>query len=246
MTDPTRLMDGGATDAELAILTAGAAEEPPAHGRQKLAALLGLSAGLSASTAAVGTKAAAASALQSAVSGLGAKWLLLATAGAVAGGGYWVMRERTADVVVPREAKVEATPNAAVPATADHQTDDAPPPSGTDAPLPKPIVQGNQRGLAPELTPHGARSIGVEIEKLDGVRRSLRSNSPADALRQLDGYYRDHPSGVLSQEAALLRIEALAASGNTAGARSAAERFLRDNPKTPHRRRISALVGDVP
>jgi hypothetical protein len=247
MTDPTRLLDEGATDAELAILRAGAAEEPPERGRQKLAVLLGMSAGLSASATAAGSKAAALSSVKVLGAHIGAKWLVLVSVGALAGASAIVYQKRSSrPAPTPSNAIAASRPEALV----ERAVEPEPQPPGTDAPsVSAPVVRQSGSGKA---TPggaaepsgrSGAKSIGLEIEKLDGVRRALRANTPAEALRLLEVYDREHAGGVLAQEAVLLRIEALSASGNTAAARSVAERFLKDNPKTPHRRRISTLVG---
>jgi hypothetical protein len=240
-------LDAGATDAELAILRAGAAEEPPEHRRQKLAALLGVSAGLSASATAAGSKAAALSSMKALGAHVGAKWLVLVSVGAIAGASAIVYRHRTA-ATAPAPANGTAVSRAELPTEKAAEPD--PQPALTDAP--SVTVPANRQGSATKApqtsaaepsTRSGAKSIGLEIEKLDGVRRALRANAPAEALRLLEAYDREHAGGVLAQEAVLLRIEALAAAGNTAAARSVAERFLKDNPKTPHRRRISTLVG---
>ena len=245
MTDPTRLLDGGATDAELAILKAGASEEPPQSGRHRLSALLGVSAGLSASVTAGGSKAAAASAAKMLGAHVGAKWLVLLSVGALAGGGAILYHQRNTRTAPAPTSTIEtnrADLRVAKPTDTEPEGRGAEPPS-EPAPANRQETKAPQAN-APEASARGgAKSIGLEIEKLDGVRRALRANTPTEALRLLEVYDREHGGGVLAQEAVLLRIEALAASGNTAAARSVAERFLKDNPKTPHRRRISALVG---
>lgn len=244
MTDPTRLLDEGATAAELSLLRAGATEEPPESGRQKLSALFGLSAGLSASATAAGSKAAAGVAAKI----LATKWIVISAAGLVAGGGLLLFAHARAPKDSPyaastrAESTVAAATAGAIPATTPHALEvPAPPtPRGT-------TTAKSQVGAGPEQsTATGAKSIGVEIEALDGVRRAMRNHDPGGALRALDAYDHAYPAGTLAQEAALLRIEGLAASGDIAGARARAERFLRDNPRTPHRRRIAALVGDIP
>jgi hypothetical protein len=248
MTDPTRLLEGDATDAELAILRAGATEEPPEPGRHKLAALLGVSTGVSASVTAAGSKAAALSSVKALGTHAGVKWLVVLSVGALAGGGAIAVHQRSSRTAPVAANGIEAN-RVEVPVAKIADTE--PQPLGAEAPpLPAPVSRqavskAPQANAGEPSARGGAKSIGLEIETLDGVRRALRANTPAEALRLLEGYEREHAGGVLAQEAVLLRIEALAASGNTAAARSAAERFLRDNPKTPHRRRISALV-DIP
>ena len=70
-----------------------------------------------------------------------------------------------------------------------------------------------------------------------------RGSVPA-ALGALDDYQRSFPHGVLGQEAAVLRIEALVKGGNTAAAKALADRFLAANPQSPHAPRIRRLVGE--
>jgi Outer membrane lipoprotein len=243
MTDPTRLLDEGATATELAILRAGAAEEPPSDGRHKLSALLGLSAGLSASATATGTKAAVASTVKI----VATKWLVFSTVGVLASGGLALYVHQSSHVASPPESGVTAGKKETPPAAPESIETEAPAVEPPVAPPRAREPSGARAATSPEQSARaGSKSIGEEIEALDGVRRALRNHAPGEALHALDGYDRAHPGGTLAQEAALLRIEALAASGDTAGARARAERFLKDNPKTPHRRRIAALLGETP
>lgn len=245
MTDPMRLLEGGATDAELAILRAGAVEEPPETGRRNLSALLGVSAGLSASVTAGGSKAAAAASVKVLGAHAGVKLVVLLSVGALVGAGAVVYHQRgsrTVPAQTNESTRVDVPAVKTTDAERNQQGDEAP---SVPAPVNRQAVLGKapQANSAEPSARAGAKSIGLEIAKLDGVRSALRANAPAEALRLLEDYGHEHPGGVLAQEAVLLRIEALAASGNIAAARSVAERFLRDNPKTPHRRRISVLVG---
>lgn len=252
MTDPARLLDEGATESELAILRAGAFEEPPAHGPRRLAAAMGLSG--SAATAAA---QAAGSSLNALLTGSTAKWLIVSSV-ALGGGAFVYVRHERARETASRPAErvpAEATlPTAgAEPSSPDVPGLAQPAGGSTDIPPPAarprdraPVKSTQSSGAAESGARSSSKSIGAEIEELDGVRRSLRAGAPLEALAALDHYDREHAGGALTQEAALLRIEALSASGDTAGARRLAERFLRNNPRSPHKRRITALVGDVP
>jgi outer membrane protein assembly factor BamD (BamD/ComL family) len=77
------------------------------------------------------------------------------------------------------------------------------------------------------------------------VRSLLAASKTAAALRALDQYAREFPSGVLQQEATLLRLESLVQSKRTARARELASQFLREHPESPHRDRIRALLDDA-
>jgi outer membrane protein assembly factor BamD (BamD/ComL family) len=73
----------------------------------------------------------------------------------------------------------------------------------------------------------------------------LATNRAKPALAALRSYAREHPHGALRQEATLLRIEALHRAGDRARARALAERFLADNPNSPHAPRVRALGLDA-
>lgn len=332
MSEPSRLLDRGATDDELRLLLAGAAEEPPADGLAKLAASLNVVLAPAVGNA---VKLGAPSPWRSLASKLTAKWvaLTLATTGVVAGalfahrasqhgvGRHDVAADAvhgktvatladdardvapsgsnrtsaasqngrdpsgvTPDVEVVAGAATSengagsatahdeiaagvATPgrgsatgavtsqrghgaNPAVLARATTLAErtarakgqmgaEAEPAAATGASSTSPTVPTEARREEPRAT----QSIAGEVAALDGVRARLNESDAPGALGALDEYRRDYPEGALGQEATLLRIEALVASGDVARARSAAERFLRDHPSTPHKKRLRTLIG---
>jgi len=336
MSEPSRLLDRGASDDELRLLLAGAAEEPPADGLAKLAASLNV---VLAPTMASGAKLGARSPWRSLTSKLAAKWVAVtvATTAVVAGAllahrassQHGVERnDATPDAVHARTAETladdtydvahgaahsgsttrstsptvqdaviaggatpqngAATPqngaattaassqngaattaassqngaattaassqngrgaNAAVPARATTLAERTSRAKGTASASAEPTVTGVSSTTPSVPTearheePSATKSIAGEIAALDGVRARLSGSDAEGALRAIDDYRRDYPEGALGQEAALLRIDALVASGNIARARSAAERFLRDHPGTPHEKRLRTLIG---
>jgi len=139
--------------------------------------------------------------------------------------------------------------NAAVPARATTLAERTSRAKGTASASAEPTVTGVSSTTPSVPTearheePSATKSIAGEIAALDGVRARLSGSDAEGALRAIDDYRRDYPEGALGQEAALLRIDALVASGNIARARSAAERFLRDHPGTPHEKRLRTLIG---
>jgi hypothetical protein len=322
--DPSRLLDRGASDDELRLLLAGAAEEPPADGLAKLAASLNV---VLAPAMANAAKLGAPSPWRSLTSKLAAKWVAvtLATTGVVAGAllahrgssPHGVGKhESAADTVQGNTAATladdvhDAPQNEGDPAHATLQNGSNPtsatsqngivaggvtsqnvsnPTSATsqnDSAAGVATSQGG-RGTNPAVSarttthaertvaatrparaaaepaavtgvssttpsvpttvshdePSATQSIAGEIAALDGVRVRLTGSDGEGALRALDEYRRDYPEGALGQEATLLRIDALVASGNVARARSTAERFLRDHPGTPHEKRLRTLIG---
>lgn len=85
-------------------------------------------------------------------------------------------------------------------------------------------------------------SLAREVATLDRARAALVRGEQHTALAVLTGYQRDYPSGVLQQEATVLRIQALMAARDQEGARSAAAAFLRSHPQSPHARRLQVLL----
>jgi hypothetical protein len=88
------------------------------------------------------------------------------------------------------------------------------------------------------------RALADEIARLDRARSLLAGNRAKPALAALSDYDRAHPRGALRQEAAVLRIDALRRAGDRTRARELAQRFLADNPDSPHAPRVRALAFD--
>jgi hypothetical protein len=74
-------------------------------------------------------------------------------------------------------------------------------------------------------------ALRAEVGSLDRVRAKLSSGNASGALALLDEYGRSFPRGLLSLEAEVLRIDALAQSGQPETARKRARAFLRQHPK---------------
>jgi hypothetical protein len=85
--------------------------------------------------------------------------------------------------------------------------------------------------------------LGAEVQALDHVRRALRGGTPSQALKLLDDFDAGFPRPVLAAEARLLRIEALAQSGDREGARRMAEEYVRLWPDSPLADRARVLGG---
>jgi outer membrane protein assembly factor BamD (BamD/ComL family) len=81
------------------------------------------------------------------------------------------------------------------------------------------------------------------MRMLDQARRALSGGDPAAGIRALDAHRRQFPRGAFTQEAVLLRIQALAQSGNHSAARALAQRFRERHPNSPHLRRIESVLG---
>ncbi|WP_437278619.1 sigma factor [Sorangium sp. So ce375] len=87
-----------------------------------------------------------------------------------------------------------------------------------------------------------APTLASELALLDTARRALRRGEAA-ALALLARHAREFPSAQLSDEAAAIRVEALASMGDRAGAHAAARRFLEAHPGSPHADRVESAAG---
>jgi hypothetical protein len=85
-----------------------------------------------------------------------------------------------------------------------------------------------------------------EMDLLESVRESLDASRATAALATLDRYDALYPSGLLAEEAAFLRIQALAASGHPADARRAADAFGRKYPGSTYAPRVPGLLEQNP
>jgi hypothetical protein len=101
------------------------------------------------------------------------------------------------------------------------------------------------RAAAPPAStpaPKAADSIAAQVAALDAAQRLLASGDANGCLRALDRLTRDYPRTPLAQEATVLRVEALAASGRKAEARALASRFLAEHPDSPYATRLGTVV----
>jgi hypothetical protein len=245
MKDPVRLLDGAGSEAERALLRAGASEEPGAEARQRLALALGLpGAGVARDTGGHVASGASTQVTTGVGASLATKWIVL-TFGTIALGSAALVMS------LSRTPAPHATRSATAPTAIP-----APPSAATIAlePSPAPAVVATIAEPEPAAAQVGPESaarrrktpaVAREIAQLDAVRARLAANEPDAALRALRGYGQEHPGGVLRQEAALLRIEAWIGKGDRARAQAAAASFLRDNPQSPHANRIRVLLDDA-
>jgi hypothetical protein len=87
-------------------------------------------------------------------------------------------------------------------------------------------------------------SLAEEVALLDSARRALMGGDAMGALRVLERHARVFSGGALIADAAVLRIEALAARGDTAGAISNARAFLSAFPRDPHATHVQDLLHE--
>jgi TolA-binding protein len=242
MSDPRRLLDQGANDFEAKLLRAGRRDAPSARNRRRVLAGLGLGSVLSTSVVASagGSKALSSGALGA------LRWV---GGGAVSVLAVWTGVQAFApakDVVShsanrPAVALVQRAKPAS-PAT----TLSAPTVPETSAQAPsaaKPLSAARAAGPA-ATQERGRDSLSAELAALDRARSALASRDTQLALRLLDEYAQRFPKRRLNTEAAVLRIEALAARGDRASAARLGKEFLARQPNGPYARRVSSLIAE--
>jgi hypothetical protein len=127
-----------------------------------------------------------------------------------------------APVVAP-----EATPEAS-------QLPEAPPAHAASAVLPS-------SGAAEPAAEPPVAPAADQLSALRQVRAALLAQAPERALKLLDAFERQHRDSSLAEEAAVLRIEALADLGRD-DARALAEDFLRQYPHSAYAQRVRSKL----
>ena len=82
-----------------------------------------------------------------------------------------------------------------------------------------------------------------EIALVDAARTSLEAGAPERALVLLRRYAASYPAGTFRPEAAVLRIESLAATGRRDEARALARDFVARHPAGPLSERMARLAA---
>jgi hypothetical protein len=236
MKPPPRLIDGG--DVRARLLRSARADGPSGRSRQRATAAIALAAGAltTRSTAALAAATVARSALLKVL--LGAGMVTLVTAGALdAPVTTAVPAERAVAIrPPPRAAPVAPSATARVAAMADPSPA---PPVSVAVPSPPPAVKTS-------ATPHATDTLSAEVALLGEAKRALGAGQTAAAFTAIATYDRRFPGGALAQEAAALRIEASARSGDHAMAASLFRSFEARYPASPLRDRLRALGAAQP
>ncbi|HEY2368707.1 MAG TPA: hypothetical protein VGH87_20055 [Polyangiaceae bacterium] len=238
MSDPTRLLASPeTTDLERELLQSWVDERPSRAAYDKTLARLAVSGGAIGAgaivSASVAPKAIAAGWLAT------LKWIVVsAVVLAMIGVGVTVATRRHAPLAV------QATPQAiAAPVT--KISDEAAPVVVASNVVPTTSATARKETFAP---PHPAASASLadQIAALDRARVALDSGDTRGARKLADAYEVQYPDGVLTQEADVVRIDALVREGNRDDAKRAMRSFVVAYPKSPHVARLRALVGDDP
>jgi len=234
VTDPTRLVVNGATDFERSLLVAAARERPSsAQFRRMRRAIVLWSVGVLA----LSMKASA---------GTLGMILLSAVAAGVA--------PTSSSLHAPAPGTQEPSP--VTPAVRSRSLPIGPVATDrglgvvgdteTSASTARPKValrHGRTSSLPESAPPSTAHDLKAEIELLDQARAAIHAGSPGQALSLLALYRGRHPHGALRQEADVVRIQALARSGNFDAAKSLARAFIAKHPNSPHVLRLRRLLS---
>lgn len=236
MSELPRLHTEPESELERSLLNAGRGYTASSSSRTKALAAVGL-VGVTASSA------AAASAVTKA--GV-AKWLVAVAL--VAGVAVPVARYLRRPAAAPTDAPVNVAsapaPAAVLTAPTAVAAPNSPPPAteGSTAPAAEPVSNNAPSSARAEPKP-AASPLSAELGALDAARSALASGDANGALTQLDAYAHNFPHGRLSLEAEVLRIDALAKSGQTAAARKRAEAFMKRHPDSVLASRVRAYAG---
>lgn len=227
-----RLIDGALSDAERSVLESIQLDKPSRESASRAAAALGLAP---ASAWALG----------------GSGWLASL---AVVGVGCltWVAVSGSEATSPPRESSALVAP-AALPVVAPPRVEErSVAPSNAEASVVAAVVPSEKHSTpvaqvaappsAVKVAPKAERSsssLAEQIALLDRARAALARGRVADALRDVSAYQSRFGAGAFAQEAAVLRVQALARAGRKDEAHDEASAFARKYPKSPHASQVS-------
>jgi hypothetical protein len=258
MSDPTRFVDEHPSELARSLLAAGVDDEPPAalFGRVLAPLGVGVMAAAVSPTAQAGTgsvAAAAATVAPPAAAAAGAgmilttvKWVGIAGIGGglLAGGATALSTRGEAHGTAPAAARVApvvaARPSPAVlpvdaPAAraVTEPAATSEPPVLEVAPTPTraaPLATARARSSADTEATRRSALLAEEARAIDAAREAVATGDGARALRALRAHRQRFDKPLLVPEALFLEMRALAAQGDQAGARRAAEELLRRYP----------------
>jgi len=258
MSEPTRLLEQGATPVERALLDAAVAERPGPRLRRRAIAALGLLyvAPRAASAATPMSAGAAAGASGKLMLAQVAKWcLVLGLGGGVVAGWQSLSGSDDPAAPLPGQGTTEVLATApqdemsnVAPAQREQPAEDdtdskddtarsrrSPAAKSTQAHTP-----GRSPAPAAPSAPDTSRSVRDQVALLDHARLWLSRGAPQRALATLSKYRARYPQGVLREEASVLRIEALRALGDREQEQAELRRFSRRFPRSAHTERVKS------
>jgi TolA-binding protein len=242
MSDPTRLFDGAGSDAERRLIGFARAEAPPPGSAARLFSALGIAGGVLApavsEAAALGSAAASSGAAAASGTSITLVTLVKWLAVGVAGGTLTATAARVMDLASTSSQK--PAPSFVPPASRAEQ-EAAPPANETTLPFPRNAPLGTTERSTPPADERN--SLREELALLERARRALAAGRSDEARSVLKRHREEFPSGVLVEEADVLRIEVLLARGETTLAEQAGRDFIDAHPASPHAPRVRDLLA---
>jgi hypothetical protein len=234
MNEPRRMREEAESDLERALLDVGSSYKSSDAARARTLAALGI-ASTAALTASTASGASAALLTKAGWTKLVAVSALGITAAAPVGYYVWQRAEHAPSPAVAVQPKSEALPVAPAPKT--------PEPAVPEARVEPPV---RAVPVAPKAEPRAssASALTAELSALDAARSRLSAGDESGALSLLDEYAKTYPRGRLLLEAEVLRIDALAKSGQRSFAKRRAEAFLARHPNSVLASRVRTYLTD--
>jgi hypothetical protein len=236
MSELRRWSADGATAEEVALLEAGRGVPLPASAQARARALRAL--GVGAAVATIGTTAPLAAATKSGLT-LASKVVILSLVGSGVVAGAVAVRAsypRTAQTVGVEHASPR--PQSPAPARPEPASVE---PAAASVPVAVSAAPSVGRGR-PSRPASSSDPLTRETKVLELAHKALAEHDPRTALGVLDRYRAQFPDGSLASEAVLLRVQALLAIGDRAGAQALADSYSAANPGTPYSKRIKEIV----
>lgn len=251
------------------LIRSASADRSPRGARTRALGALGLGSGLTASAT---SKAAAMVANNGAASAgakvggtLATKWLAVVILGGLATTGVVAVKAtaRPTPALVSTgptrgpALRATAMPGTSLPSAPSVQGDPASPspssapasPPAATVPVPAPPsteshAAAAKTAIAPPPVDH-TPTVADQARSLDEARVAIAAGNGPRGLSLLDEFGRRFPRSPLGEEALVLRIEALAASGDRYAASASASTFFARYPRSPYARRVRSIVGDT-
>ncbi len=225
-------LDGEADDFEAMLLTSARQDGMSADKKRALAAAMLAGAGVTAAS----KGALAAKVGKGAALGLGPKALLaLGASAAVLGGAAAEVRSRGPTPLTAASPRHLTLP-------APHADADAGPDANANANADTKATPRVRPVLSPSPSASPPPSLADELRLLAQTRDALARHDHASAKAHLDAHARTFPSGTFEDEARVLRIDLLAASGEPERAREGVRAYLASHPASPHAPRLRELL----
>ncbi|AKV02364.1 hypothetical protein AKJ09_09027 [Labilithrix luteola] len=259
MSDPQRLHeDEGMPDFDRALLRSARLDREPEDGAARALAALGIGAG--GTVAAIAGEGTATPSAANGASVLGASAVTKGAAGLALLSGIVIALRMALAPAAPAPSSVGP---ATAPAPSVVSSSESPEvvESAPRAPVAEPTISVTDLPSANAALPRaGARpmvpsvakvepksdakppSVAEEIALIDRARASLAAGDPSTAEHALDDHDARFANGTLALESKVARIELLVARGDSNAARTLAERFLVEHPRSAYDHRVRGLI----